>query len=796
MDFRVLPKSFIHFLFGSITRLDDLDAQARGRVRAAQISAVVQLVPLTMTVNVVNAAVISYLFWDTGVNAFLIIWSSLIGGVAIAAFLSWRRTRRKPPKTTSERGVKRLYLHATILGAVWGAVPLALFPESDTMHQLFLAAMMTGMISGGAFGLSTVPKAGLAYTWTIVLASAASLFAASYDVFNYTAVMLIVYAVFMSRNLVEHGNLFNARLRDQLKLEAQRELIGLLLSDFQEHASDWLWETDAHDTLIRVSDRFAEAAGKAQEELEGVRLPELIGANREYRSPELAAILKRMTVRASFRDITLAVEVGGQRRFWLLSAKPTFDGSGTFLGYHGVGTDVTDKRLADERILHLARYDTLTGLPNRASFQEEAERALATAQATGQPVALLFFDLDQFKSINDTLGHPVGDALLKLVAKRIRSCVSDRDIVARLGGDEFAILHTATEMPTGAMMQARMILDAFKEPFKLEHGEMVIETTIGIAVAPGDGWTADALLKKADLALYAGKADGGATYRFFEPEMEAWAHRRRALEVGLRSALENKEIQVMFQPQVDLRRGAVVGCEALVRWKSAEWGMVSPAEFIPVAEATGLIEPIGEFVLREAVKAASQWPNDAAVAVNLSPVQFKNQKLLSTVVSALAESGLPARRLELEVTESLFIDGSEHAYNMLQNLRALGIRTALDDFGTGYSSLSYLRRFPFDKIKIDKSFIDDVAAREDSLAIIRAIVALAEALGMTTTAEGVESLDQVARLREAGCTQIQGYVFSRPRPPVEIAAMFAQRLDGYGDDSAARQTGTLRSLAG
>jgi len=791
MELRVLLRSLFR-LFGAITTIDDLDAHARGRVRAAQIDAVVQLVPLTMTVNILNACVIIYVFWNTGANTFLSIWGALIASAAAAAFLSWARTRRKPPKSVSERGIRRTLLNAAVLGAIWGAAPLALFPDSDTMHQLLLAATMAGMISGGAFSLSTVPKAGLAYTWTIVIASAASLFAAAYIVFNYTAIMLIIYAVFMSRNLVEHGNLFKARLRDQLKLEAQRELIGLLLSDFQEHASDWLWETDAHDTLIRVSDRFAEAAGKPQEELEGARLFELIGVEREYRSPELADIVKRMTVRAAFRDVTLPVYVDGRRRFWLLSAKPTFDNAGAFLGYHGVGTDVTEKRLAEERILHLARFDTLTGLPNRASFQEEAEQALAEAQRSGRPMALLCLDLDQFKSINDTLGHPVGDALLKLVGKRIRSCVRDRDVVARLGGDEFAILQTSVDLPTTSMMLARLILDAFKQPFKLDMGELTIETSIGIAAAPSDGWAADAMMKKADLALYAAKADGGGQYRFFEPAMEAWAHRRRALEVGLRSALENNEIQVMFQPLVDLRRGAIAGCEALVRWKSAEWGMVSPAEFIPVAEATGLIEPIGEFVLREATKAASQWPNDAVVAVNLSPVQFKNQKLLSTVVSALADSGLPPRRLELEVTESLFIGGSDHAYGMLQNLRTLGIRTSLDDFGTGYSSLSYLRRFPFDKIKIDKSFIDDVAAREESLAIVRAIVALAEALGMTTTAEGVESHEQVAKLREAGCTQIQGYVFSRPRPPLEIAAMFEQRLDGYGAAAAV----PMRALAG
>jgi two-component system, sensor histidine kinase len=270
-----------------------------------------------------------------------------------------------------------------ILGAVWGAAPLALFPNSEAMHQLFLAATMAGMISGGAFGLSTVPKAGLAYTWTIVAASTASLFVASYNVFTYTAIMLVIYAVFISRNLVEHGSLFKARLRDQLKLEAQRELIGLLLNDFQEHASDWLWETDGTGALIRVSDRLAEAAGKPQEQLEGVRFASLIGGEHEYRSPELTDILKRVAMRAAFRDITLPIEIAGRPRYWLLSAKPVFDTAGEFVGYHGVGADVTEKRLADERILRLARYDTLTGLPNRTSFQEEADRALAGAQAGG-----------------------------------------------------------------------------------------------------------------------------------------------------------------------------------------------------------------------------------------------------------------------------------------------------------------------------------------------------------------------------------------------------------------------------
>ncbi len=713
MKLGLLTRSLPEFLFGATDHLDDLDEQARRRVRAAQISAVVQLVPLTMTVNILNACVIVYVFWDTGSNSFLTVWGGLIAGVAGAAFLSWRRTRRNPPKGASPRGINRTILHAAILGIVWGAASFVLFPDADTMHQLFLAATMAGMISGGAFCLSTVPQAGLAYTWMIVLASGSALLSAAYSVFNYTAILLIIYAVFMSRNLVAHGRLFFERLRYELKIESQRELIGLLLNDFQENASDWLWETDVNGALTRVSDRFAEAAGKTQSELHGALLSDVIDGQREYRPPELADVLKRMTLRAAFRDVTLPVRVGAERRFWMLSAKPVFDNAGVFTGYHGVGADVTEKRLANERIIRLARYDVVTELPNRTSFQDEIDRLLSEARTNGQSAALLCLDLDQFKSVNDTLGHAVGDALLKLVGQRIRSCVRSRDIVARLGGDEFAILQLSPDLPTGPMMLARLIVDAFKEPFKLEHGDIVIGTSIGIAIAPADGWAADSLMKKADLALYSAKADGAGTYRFFEPKMEAWAHRRRALEVGLRSALENGEIHVAFQPLVEMRNWKIAGCEALVRWTSPEWGAVSPAEFIPVAEATGLIEPIGEWVLREAVKTARQWPDDTVVAVNLSPVQFRNQKFLATVVAALADSGLPPGRLELEVTESVFLDGGDHVRAMLKNLRALGVRTALDDFGTGYSSLSYLRRFPFDKIKIDKSFIDDVAARDD-----------------------------------------------------------------------------------
>jgi len=341
---------------------------------------------------------------------------------------------------------------------------------------------MAGMISGGAFCLSTVPAAGLVYTRTIVLASVTALLEASYEVFIYPAVLLIIYAVFLTRNLVAHGALFVRHLRDQLKLEAQSEVIGLLLYDFEQYASDWLWETDAKGYLVHVSDRFAEAAGKTATELEGALLSDVTCGQAGYR-PQLAEILKRIGKREAFRDLALPVPVGSDLRYWRLSGKPMFDAAGAFAGYRGVGADVTERRLADERILHLVRYDTLTQLPNRSYFQETTDVTLAEAGAKGCPIALLCFNLDQFKSVNDTLGHVVGDALLKQVGRRLRACARDRDLVARLGGDEFATLQTCPERPTGPMVLARQIIDAFKSPFKLDCGDILIDASLGIAVA-------------------------------------------------------------------------------------------------------------------------------------------------------------------------------------------------------------------------------------------------------------------------------------------------------------------------
>lgn len=785
------------FFFGPGVDLSDLGEPERRRVRAAQVNAVVQLTPLTISINLANVAVVVHFLWDLAPRPLLVVWAMTVGVLASLGVMPWLRSRTSVPSGVSPRGVRQVESHAALLAMAWGAAPMLLLPGADLMTQLFLIFLMTGMMSGGAFCLSTLPRGGLAYTWIMAAETAVGLLRSERAQFVYICILLATYAFFLSRNLVARGALFFCHLRNQMKLEAQSDLIGLLLTDFQEHASDWLWETDASGILRHVSDRFSEAAGMPPSELQDKPVAELLSGKYEYNPSQVIEVLNHMTRKSAFRDIVVPVRVGEARKYWMLSGKPVFDANGIFTGYHGVGADVTEKRLAEERITHLAYSDVVTGLPNRMAFCEKVDRVLSAARLNGQSAALLCFDLDRFKSINDTRGHGVGDALLASVGKRIKACARDRDIVARLGGDEFAILQINPVLPNDTMVLARQILDAFKVPFRLEQGDIAINTSIGIAIAPDDGWKIDALLKKADLGLYAAKADGAGCFRFFESEMEAGAHRRRALEDGLRGALCNGEIEVAFQPLVDLQSWSLAGCEALARWKSPQWGYVSPAEFIPVAEAAGLIDEIGEFVLRAAVAEARRWPSDTVVAVNLSPAQFKNQTLLATVVQALAESGLPASRLELEVTESIFLDGADGALAMLQNLRLLGVRTSLDDFGTGYSSLSYLRRFPFDKIKIDKSFIDDVGGHDENLAIIRAIVALANALGMSTTAEGVESTAQVAKLRDAGCTQIQGYVFSPPRSAGDIYAMFAPQLHAaaggapasQGDSGPARITG-------
>jgi diguanylate cyclase (GGDEF)-like protein/PAS domain S-box-containing protein len=433
--------------------------------------------------------------------------------------------------------------------------------------------------------------------------------------------------------------------------------------------------------------------------------------------------------------------------------------------------DITERKRAEARLAFMAQHDSLTGLPNRNLLRQHMDEMLLHTRRSADKVAVLILGLDNFKSVNDTLGHGIGDKLLRGVAKRLRSTLREQDTLARLNSDEFAIVQSGLARPEDAVLLSKRLLDALGEPYLLDGHSVVIGASIGIAMAPGDGDESEKLLKNADMALSRAKNDSRGTFSFFESGMDARAQSRRKTEIDLRDAIQNDVLRPYYQPVVDLSTGSITGFEALVRWPHPERGMISPAEFIPVAEETGLINALGGLMLRRACMDAALWPDQVRVAVNLSPLQFRVGNLLSVVMDALRQSGLPAKRLELEITETLLLEKSSQVLATLHALRALGVRISMDDFGTGYSSLSYLRSFPFDKIKIDQSFVRDLGANRDAQAIVRSIISLGIGLGVTITAEGVETEAELSCLRAEGCHEGQGFLFSRARPNAEIIGL-------------------------
>ena len=432
--------------------------------------------------------------------------------------------------------------------------------------------------------------------------------------------------------------------------------------------------------------------------------------------------------------------------------------------------DVTERKRAEARITHMAHHDALTGLPNRVMFHGRLGEAVARS-LRGETAAVLYLDLDGFKAVNDTLGHPLGDTLLQEVSRRLRLQVREVDTVARLGGDEFAIVQSGLEQPQDAVTLAMRLIEVLSQPYDLDGQQVVIGTSVGVALVPQDGQDPERLLKNADMALYAVKAAGRGSYRFFEPAMDATMQARRTLEIDLRKAVSDKQFEVYYQPLMDIKTGSVIGFEALVRWNHPQRGLVPPADFIPLAEETGLIIPIGKWVLGQACADATTWPGDLQVAINVSPIQFGCPTLVADVAAALKSSGLPPHRLEIEITETVMLDDTDATLVILHQLRGLGLSISMDDFGTGYSSLNYLRRFPFSKVKIDRSFIEGLGTAVECNAIVTAITDLCETLGMATLAEGVETEAQLTQLRGGYCVQAQGYLFSQPRPAAEIAAL-------------------------
>ncbi len=551
--------------------------------------------------------------------------------------------------------------------------------------------------------------------------------------------------------LTEHEDV-TRQVRYEQALQDRNQLLDAAL----DHMAHGLCAYDADLRLIVVNKRYLEIYNLTPEDARpGTPLIELMRCSiaRGVHAPGSNAeqMLAEYTERLIENKEPAIVRHLANGRIVAVRHQPMTSG-----GWVGTYEDITERYRAEENIVHMARHDALTNLPNRLMLREKMAEGLKRVVEKNEAMVVMCFDLDNFKAINDSLGHPFGDKLLQSMADRLSNVVGKNDTLARLGGDEFAILHPTTN-PQDAEKLARHLINATNNPFVIDGQEINSSICIGIAIAPENGTTSDQLMKCADLALYRAKAQGRGTLRFFNPEMDRQIQARRALEVDLRKAVTAGEFHLVFQPQINLATNKIVCMETLVRWTHPERGPVSPGEFIPVAEETGLIAPLGEWVLRQACAEAAHWPAGIRLAVNLSPVQFRNRNLVSMITHALAAARLAPERLEIEITEAMLMQKDEAIVSMLHQLRTLGVRIAMDDFGTGYSSLSYLRSFPFDKIKIDQSFIADVELSADSAAIVQTIAALGAALGIPTTAEGVETVEQLKLVKLAGCVEGQGY---------------------------------------
>ncbi|SNS10964.1 diguanylate cyclase (GGDEF) domain-containing protein [Sphingomonas laterariae] len=728
--------------------------------------------------------------WMAGLSvtcALVVLWG-LSGRVPLLALGTWAgliiaanfvivRARRRAASFGSDELLRSSYwtvFEAAIHAGLWSALPLFAFSGQPAAVQMMLAGAMATMMAG-AFLLALVPLA--AAVWVLVLATAMlwGLHGADDLPVGIAMVLVTGYIAVVLTGCITIERLLTRFMDTAEKESERRESIALLLKEYEDQGAGWLWQIDAANQLTYVSPRISSLLGRSTAQLIGQSLPVVLGCD--------ARLGGALVARQAFSGLQMDVETPGGTRSIAVAGSPIIAPDGSFHGFRGVGSDITEIRRSQDRLSHMARIDVLTGLPNRQHMHELFAEGVARAKATNQPCALMFLDLDGFKPVNDSFGHSLGDEVLRAMAQRLAAEVGARGRIGRVGGDEFALLLTDGQSRQSVEELGVKLIKAVAEPLALPSAEIRIGLSIGSAIAPIDGDAVDDLLLKADLALYEAKSRGRGTFVHFEPQLQQDADDRVRLEHDLRQALKRNEFEVHYQPVVSATTQAVMGFEALLRWRHPERGLISPAVFIPIAEDTGLIADIGEWTLRQACKHASQWPQHVHVAVNVSPRQLILPALPNAVSDALAAARLQPSRLELEVTESVFLSDTDGSLDVLRRVRSIGVGIALDDFGTGYSSLGYLNKTIFHALKIDGSFVRDAAKRSETVSIIHAIVALANSFRMSITAEGVETVADFERMRELGCHRIQGYLFGRPVPFEETLALVGQRFE-YGDRAA------------
>ncbi len=768
----------------AVLGLTDSASEDWGLVRGTQISEVRKFSLFRLVFSVVSACGVYASVQVKGAS--LLVWLALTVAASIIFAVPQLKNREFPRLSATRGELHRENAGLFFLSLLWGALPFWFGKGASPIDVLIIWAVLTTLMGAATFSLATIPLGaatfvtvagtGLAYlTWNLGIPVISAL--------------TTVYTVALTSACLATGRAFSLHRYSQLALKEKTEVVSLLLREFEDSGGDWMWQTDASRCLTHVSPRFARALGVDEAQLEAKPIIQILAGDR-WSGGNLPASLhelsEKLKNRESFSDLSVPVKIDGETRWWELSASPRFEENGAFSGFRGVGSDVTAARHSSDKISHMARYDTLTGLPNRLLLNETMAAAMAQGEQWRIRCGFLMIDLDRFKAVNDTLGHPVGDRLLTLVAKRLRSIMTPNEVCGRLGGDEFAVVIKEVKEPAQVERIAQLIISTLSEPYTVDEHTLYIGASVGTAVGPRDGRTVETLIRSADLALYRSKDQGGGASNNYEPQLHSHAEERRVLEISLRKALERNEMEVHYQPVVNAKGGTLESFEALLRWNNPDLGFVSPGKFIPIAEDARLIRPIGEWVLRTACMEAAKWPQHIRIAVNVSAEQLTDAGFVTTVMSALTQAGLPPQRLELEVTESMFMKDGGQAVAILEKILELGVRLSLDDFGTGYSSLGYLSKTKFSTIKVDRSFVQSAARNApESIAIIRAVVALADSLGMSTTAEGVETEEECRIVNQLGCRKIQGYLFGRPMPSREATSLAQGALPEYGATAAA-----------
>ncbi|MGB3339319.1 MAG: EAL domain-containing protein [Devosia sp.] len=791
------PISRINGFFDRAIGAGGLPPHVRNKLLRQQLGSVVRMTPAMLAASLVVSVVYLVLTWQT--TRF---WP-ILAAVAVINLIGLHGTYlalaqpRDPAEGSPRKTVIRTIAYAALLGTLWGFVLNVLPVDQDPIIRAAASIGAGGLLCVSMMVLLNYPQALAAFAIPLITGALGTVLGpGATPVIWVHGALLMSFSFIMVVITLSHAAAFVAHRGSETLLNEKSEIIGLLLREFEQSTSDWIWGADADGAINRLSGGFTTATGVAEDALIGADFVHFLRCITPPNDPLMVHVERDVEARQAFHEIELRVTADGRDCWWSLTGKPVFDESGNYLGYIGTGSDVTERKLAERRITMLAHHDPMTGLRNRTRFTEQLNGCVARLERYGTPFSVMFLDLDQFKSVNDSRGHLAGDRLLVQVARRLQSMVRETDVTARLGGDEFAvILPNDCNVESVGRLAARMI-EEIGRSYLIDGEEVEVGVSIGIAVAPMNGTRPDQILRKADLALRRAKTDGRSIYRFFDSQMDAEARAWRALEVELRNAIHNNELVLHYQPLVSGDDGHPTGFEALIRWNHPIRGLVAPAEFIPVAEQSNLIVDLGDWVIEQACMAAASWPDHLTVAVNLSTRHFRRSDISMVVKRALEVSGLAAARLEIEITEGLLMENPDEVVEKLGEIRALGVTIAMDDFGTGYSSLSYLLKFPFDKIKIDHSFV--AASSEDEVArdMLKAIAALGKTLKLKITAEGVETKAQADFLSEIACHELQGFYFAQPLDHIELPHYLLTHVAPQAPALKAEAEARLTALAG